>query len=81
MMITLLCILVCFAVLYFRYRAQRNNNQRRTTKQKIKTAKILFAALLAWLAIGYALQHLNESIDGAVHPPSLMERVVAYLAK
>lgn len=83
--ITLLGVALCFLVLFLKYQAQRGGAQsaaqlgdqpRRTRSQKLKTAKILWAALLVWMAVGYALQRLNANIDGTAPPPSLMERVV-----
>ena len=79
--ITLLGAGLCLGVLFLRYRSQPKDRPRRTPKQKIKTAKIVFAALLAWMALSYTLQHMIASIDGADHEPSLMERVVSYLSK
>jgi len=77
--ITLLGAGLCFGVLYLRYRSQPKDGPRRTPKQKIKTAKILFAALLAWLTLSFTLRHMIGKIDGADQEPSLMERVVSYL--
>ena len=77
--ITLLGAGLCLGVLYARYRSQPKDGPRRTPKQKIKTAKILFAALLAWMALGYTLQHMIGQIDGADQVPSLMERIVSSL--
>ena len=79
--ITLLSAGLCLGVLYLRYRSQPKDGPRRSTKQKLKTAKVLGAALLAWMAVSYALQHQMEKIDGAAHEPSMMERIVAYLSK
>jgi hypothetical protein len=78
--ITLLGVLLCFGVLYLRYRSQPRNTPRRTGRQKIKTAKLLAGALLAWMAIGFALQRLNANLDGADPKASLMERVVQFLS-
>jgi hypothetical protein len=79
--VTLLGAGLCFGVLYLRYKSQPKNRPARTSKQKLKTAKLLFAALLAWMAIGYSLKHSIGQIDGADHEPSLMERIVTYLSK
>ncbi|HYL72738.1 MAG TPA: hypothetical protein VEU96_00955 [Bryobacteraceae bacterium] len=70
---------LCFGVLYLRYRSQPKDGPRRTTKQKTKTAKILFAALLAWLTLSFTLRHMIGKIDGVDQEPSLVERVVAFL--
>lgn len=80
--VTLLGAGLCLGVLFLRYRSQPKDGPRRTPKQKLKTLKILFAALLAWLALSYTLQHMIAGIDGAAaQEPSLMERVVSYLSK
>jgi hypothetical protein len=83
--ITLVTAGIFFAVLYLRYRSrppsQSKDGPRRTRKQQLKTAKILFAALLAWLAIHYSLQHTIAKMDGADHDPSVMERLVSLLSK
>ncbi len=82
-LITIAGVLLYCGVLYLRYRSQkRNQNQpRRGAVGKLKMAKILGAALLVWLSVGYALQHLNESLDGTAAEPSLMERAVTFLSK
>lgn len=79
--ITLLCVGLCFLVLYLRYRSQPQNRPRRTLKQKMKTAKILLVAFLAWMTVSFALQHQIGQMDGADHEPSMMERVVHFLLK
>ena len=78
--ITLLGAGLCFATLYLRYRSRPKDSPRRTSKQKLKTAKILLAALVAWMGVYYALQHMIGDIDGLPpQEPSPMERVVSYL--
>ena len=80
--VTLLGAGLCLGVLYLRYRNQPKDGPRRSTKQKLKTAKVLAMALLAWMALSYTLQHQMERLDGeAAHEPSMMERIVAYLSK
>ena len=80
--ITLLGAGLCLSVLFLRYRSRPKDGQRRSTKQKIKTAKILFAALVAWMGIYYTLQHMIGNLDGTVaQAPSLTERIVSYLSK
>lgn len=79
--VTLLGAGLCFGVLYLRYRSQPKDAPRRTPKQKLKTAKLLFAALLAWLALSFTLQHMIGKLDGADREPSVVERIVAYLSK
>jgi hypothetical protein len=51
----------------------------RTRKQQLKTAKVLFGALIAFMAISYALQRLNHNLSGSNPEPSLMERIVLFL--
>jgi hypothetical protein len=80
--ITLLGAGLCFGVLFLRYRTRPKNSVPRTSKQKLKTAKILIGALVAWMMVYYSLQHSIGNIDGAApQDPSLMERVVSYLSK
>ncbi len=77
--ITLLGAGLCLGVLFVRYRSQPKDRPRRTAQQKLKTAKIMLAALVAWMALSYSLQHMIGKLDGADREPSLMERVVSYL--
>jgi len=80
--ITLLGAGLCLSVLFFRYRSRPKDRPRRSSKQKLKTAKIMLAALVAWMGLYYTLQHMIGNLDGAVpHEPSLMERIVSYLSK
>jgi peptidoglycan biosynthesis protein MviN/MurJ (putative lipid II flippase) len=80
--ITLLGAGLCFAVLFLRYRSRPKDAPGRSTKQKLKTAKVLLAAGVAWMALYYTLQHTIGNLDGAATPePSLMERIVSYLSK
>lgn len=79
--ITLMGAGLCLAVLFLRYRSRTKNRPRRSTKQKLKTSKILLAGLVAWMALFYTLQHMIGNIDGAVpREPSLVERIVTYLS-
>jgi len=80
--ITLLGAGLCLSALFLRYRSRPKDGPRRSRKQKIKTAKILFAALVAWMGIYYTLQHMTGNLDGTVaQAPSLTERIVSYLSK
>ncbi|HLG95739.1 MAG TPA: hypothetical protein VKX49_05460 [Bryobacteraceae bacterium] len=81
--ITVLTGSICLAVLWLRYRAQPKKEQRKVNlQQAIKTGKLLFAALVALMAITYAMRSLGERLDGApAHEPSLVERAVLYLSK
>jgi hypothetical protein len=54
-----------FAALYLRYKSQPKDRPRRTKQPTLKTAKSLFAALLAWMAISYSLRHTLAKMDGA----------------
>ena len=78
--ISLLGVVLFFGVLYLRYKSQPKNQPRRTKKAKLGTAKILLVAILAWMAIGYTMQHSIGQMDGADHAPSVMERVVTFLS-
>ena len=79
--ITLVTAGIFFVVLYLRYRSQPKDGPRRTKQQKLKTAKVLIAAILAWLAIHYSLEHTIAKMDGADQEPSTMERIVSFLSK
>lgn len=82
-LITIAGVLLYFGLLYLRYRSQQRNQSqpRRASVGKLKLAKILGAAILAWMSIGYALQHLNASLDGTSPEPSFMERAITFLTK
>jgi hypothetical protein len=79
--ITLLTAGLFFAVLYLRFKSRPKDGPRRSRQQKLKLAKVLFAALLAWMAIHYSLQHTIAKMDGADQEPSLLERAVSFLSK
>ena len=80
--VTLLGAGLCLGVLYLRYRSQPKDGPRRTPEQKRKTAKVLFAAFLAWMALYYTLQHMIVKLDGSPdREPSLMERAVFFLSR
>ncbi|MDP8982734.1 MAG: hypothetical protein M3O35_19325 [Acidobacteriota bacterium] len=80
--VTLLGVGLCLAVLYLRYRSQPKDAKRSSPRQKLKTAKILLAALVVWMGIHYSLQHMIGNLDGApAEEPSMLERVVRYLGK
>ena len=78
--VTLLGASLCLAVLFLRYRSRPKDSPRRSPKQRLKTAKILLAAVVAWMGIYYTLQHMIGNLDQApAQEPSLMERVVLFL--
>jgi hypothetical protein len=80
--VTLVGAGLCLGVLFFRYRSQPKDGKRSSPKQKLKFAKVLLVALVAWMGIYYTLQHMIVNIDGAPdQEPSMMERVVRYLGK
>ena len=80
--VTLLGAGLCLGVLYLRYRSQPKDGKRSSPKQKLKFAKVLLVALVAWMGIYYTMQHMIVNIDGApAQEPSMMERVVRYLGK
>jgi hypothetical protein len=81
-LITLLGAGLCLGVLFLRYRSQPKDGSRRSPKQKLKTAKVLLAGLVAWMALYYTLQHMIGNLDGvAPQEPLLMERIVSYFSK
>jgi hypothetical protein len=79
--ITLVTAGIFFVVLYLRYRSRPKDGPRRTKQQTLKSAKVLIAAILAWLAIHYSLQHTIAKMDGADQEPSTMERIVSFFTK
>jgi len=79
--ITLFAAGLLFLVLYLRFRGRPKDGPRRTRRQQFKTAKILLAALAAWMALHYSLQHTLAKMDGADQEPSLLERVVSLWSK
>jgi len=80
--ITLLGAGLVIGALVLKYRSQPKEARRRSPAQIRKTGKILLAAILAWMTVGYALQHLIGNIDGQrVHEESMMERAVHFLSK
>jgi hypothetical protein len=80
--ITLLGAGLALRVLYFRYKSQPKDQAKRTPKQISKTAKIIFAAALAWLTLGFTLQHMISNIDGVpAQEPSTFEKVVRFFSK
>jgi len=79
-LITLLGVLLVFGVLFLHYKSQPKNRPPRTVKQKFKFGKLILAGLLAWMAVGYTLQRLNENMSGVEHKPSLIERIVFFFS-
>jgi uncharacterized protein YabE (DUF348 family) len=80
--VTLLGAGLCLGVLFLRYRSQPKDGKSSSPKQRLKFAKVLLVALVAWMGIYYTLQHMIVNIDGApAQEPSMMERVVRYLEK
>jgi hypothetical protein len=78
--ITMAGMLLCFGVLFLRYRNQKASPRRSTRKQQFRIAKLLVSALLALAAIGFALRRLDNNLAGSNPDPSTMERVVNYLS-
>ena len=78
--ITLIGLAVCLGVIFLRAKAAKGRATA-DTRTRLKTAKILLVALLAWLVISFKLQHLNHALSGEpVEPPTTWERVVTFLA-
>jgi hypothetical protein len=74
--ITILGLALVLGVLYFKAREARKKAPS-TTKQRFKTAHLLFGALIVWLVISLNLQRLNMSLSGEPQaPPTVWERVV-----
>ena len=80
--ITILGALLCFVVLYLKYKAAPKESRRRTPQQKFDFIKLLAAALLAWLAISLQLRKLDHSLTSASpYEMSLWDRIVHALTK
>jgi hypothetical protein len=79
--ITLLSAGLFLAVLWFRFQSRPKDTPRSSRQHKLKLTKVLVAALLAWIAIRYSLQHTLAKIDGDDQEPTTMERVVTFLSK
>ncbi len=77
--ITLLTAVLFFAVLALRYRNRPKDAPARTNRQRLRMAKFLIGAIVAWLAIHYSLQHTLAKMDGADTEPSYLERAVSWL--
>ncbi len=78
--ITIITAGLFFVVLYLRFQNRSKDGTRRSKSQKGKLVKVLIAAIVAWMAVSYSLQHTMGKIEGADHEPSSMERVVAFLS-
>lgn len=79
--VTILGLGLFFAVLYLRYRGRQRNAACSSRQQQLKTVKILLAALVAWLAVHYSLQHTLAKMDGTDQEPSFVERAVSFWSK
>jgi hypothetical protein len=77
--ITLITAGISLGVLYLRYKSQPANARRSTIRQKFKLGKLLISALVALMAIVFAMQRLGHNIDGDNPEPSMMERIVQFL--
>jgi hypothetical protein len=76
-MITVLGAGLCLLVLFLKYKSRPRNLPPATPKQRLKSAKLLLGAILAWIALNFTLQHLIANIDGAgKQEPSMLERIV-----
>ena len=80
--ITLLGAGLVLGALVLKYKSQPQSARKSSSKQIRKTAKILVAAVLAWMTLGYTLQHMIGSIDGQRNQEeSFMERTVHFIEK
>ena len=80
-MFSLLSVGLVLALLYVKYKSQPKDPAKRNPKQILKTAKVIFAALIAWLMVSFALQHQIAKMDGTDQEPGMLERVVKYFSK
>ena len=80
--LTLLGAGLCIGVLVLKYKSQPQSARKSSPPRIRRTAKILLAAAIAWMSVGYALQHLSASIDGQRNQDeSFMERTVHFIKK
>jgi len=77
--ITILTAGLFFVVLALRFRSRPKDGPARTNRQRLRLAKFLIAAIVAWLAIHYSLQHTLAKMDGTDTEPSYLERAVSWL--
>ena len=77
--ITILTAGLFFVVLALRFRGRPKDSRARTNSQRLKLAKLLLGAIVAWLAIHYSLQHTLAKMDGTDTEPSYLERAVTWL--
>ena len=64
-------------MLALRYKLSRRAPRRPLSKDRFRLARILVAALLLLLAIGYRLQRQIRTLDGQKdYDPSALERIV-----
>jgi hypothetical protein len=78
--ITFLGLALCLFVLYKRARKAKEQPPS-TNRQRLKTAHLLWGAVLAWLVISLHLQHLNRALSGEPKAPqSTWERVIFALS-
>lgn len=74
--ITFLGLALFVAVLVFRMRAAAKRKPS-SARARLKTAHLLIAATVAWLAISLQLAHLNRALSGEPRAPrSTWERVI-----
>jgi hypothetical protein len=78
--ITILGLALCLGILYLRGKAAKTRPAS-STKQRLKTARILLIALAVWLVVSFNLQHLNRALDGQPSDEqSTWERIVRFVA-
>jgi len=78
--ITILGLALCLGMLYLRVKGAKTRAAS-STKQRLKTARVLLVALLVWLVINFNLQHMNRALSGEpVGEPSAWEKVARFLA-
>ncbi len=85
--VTIIGAALCLSAIWLRYKIEARKAatdappRTRTRKQQLKTAKLLFGVLIAFMGINYALQRLNHNLSGSDPDPSLLERIVVFLDK
>jgi hypothetical protein len=79
-LVTILGLAVRLGMLYLRAKAAKTRPAS-STKQRLKTAHVLWIALAVWLVVNFNLQHLNRALDGpSPGEPHTWERIVRFVA-
>jgi hypothetical protein len=74
------CVILFFAVMVLRLKVLPPDKRRRTPRERLKYVRILLAATLALIAVGYQLQRTSHGLDAkGPYEPGIIERIVMRL--